>query len=124
VIGIRRQDYSVAETEACWYTEDESTVIRTKSIRIIKKMIDGTAKGLCTRGLEHLAPVEADARKERREDAYDAVMYEQEAQYNNGVCNPQRIASLYYEAASVESQRIAQETAANDAIVAIRIHNA
>jgi hypothetical protein len=122
VFGIRRQDYSVAETEACWYTDDESAMIRTKSIRIVKRMMAGTAKGLCTRGLEHLTPMEADARNGHREDAYDAVLDEQETQYAHGFNNPERIASLYYEAASCESQLRAQAMAANDAVSAVGIH--
>lgn len=116
-------EYSPQEKAACWFAKEEYSTIRQKSIRIVKHMIHGKAEGLCTRGLERMAPNAAAARDARKERAYDAVLDEQDLQHITKEINPERIAHLYREAGSKEAHLHAVQMGLLDSVMATKIHS-
>ena len=104
-------DYSTEEKNACWFSHHEYSIIHQRLGAIVRRMIEGEAEGMCIHGLEHMAPEASKARQARKESAYDAVMNEQELQFRSGVYDPERLSALYLEASSIESLRLAFDSA-------------
>jgi hypothetical protein len=124
-VHICRDDYSVHEKTMCWLTNDEYSIIRRRRRRSIESMLRGvtTTSDVCTRGLESKACYDAaEARADRIENAYEAVLDEQDIQHHQGRCDPERIASVYRDASSLESSLVAREWAIHDAVAAFSIH--
>jgi hypothetical protein len=96
-------DYSREEIERTWFLPEESFQIHQrciKEIMMLEKGIKLKGKKYCARGLENSTSQAQLAKKQNRRDAYDAVLDEQEEQYeNDDDYDDEAIAELYHEVA-------------------------
>lgn len=95
-------EFSDAEIKNGWYDKDDFNRMSDNVSEIAKLISDGetTLNGeeLCTRGLEHIVEEElADYRAEKMINSIDAVLDEQEEQWDEGNEEPGLIAELYAE---------------------------
>lgn len=84
------------ETEDLWFQPEEYEAIKRKTMALIRAVQDDQTGGVtyCTRGLERYFSV--DAVQEKRNDAWDSVLDEQEAQRTNREAfNMDRISKVY-----------------------------
>jgi len=92
-----------------WFQPQEYEAIKRKTMALIRAVQDDQTGGVtyCTRGLERYFTV--DDVQEKRNDAWDSVLDEQEAQrVNNEAFNPDRL-SIAYSATTVGSAENAME---------------
>jgi hypothetical protein len=95
-------EFSDDEIKHGWYDKDDFNRMSENVSDIAKLIADGetTLDGeeLCTRGLEHIVEEElADYRAEKMINSIDAVLDEQEEQWDEGKEEPRLIAELYAE---------------------------
>lgn len=120
--GLHRNDYTVDEISACWYSRDEASEITRKCVRLLSKFIEGKAENYCIRGLEQMTPEAARQRENTREDAYVAVLGEQQRCRNLSKSdNEEAIARKYRQAAAAYCQQVASEIGRIDEMVARKI---
>jgi hypothetical protein len=92
-------NYSDDEIEASWYDHFELKLIRRK-IRFANRL-EQDSESCCRRGAEglvHVARNVAVQRRKNRSAALEAVLDEQELQWEEGICDPGYIATAYKEA--------------------------
>lgn len=102
-ITISRHDYTDAELEASWFQEDEYTEITMQCCKQVRKMEKGKVfkdKKYCSRGLESLTRQAAMDKAYSRRLAFDAVLDEQDEQWQLGVVDEEAIAERYAEVSS------------------------
>jgi hypothetical protein len=90
-------DYTGKEIARTWYNDDELRVIAHKCHKIIRRMKNGIDNGkYCMRGLERMVGDRNDTLNRNRCNAYDAVLIEQEDQFEDGREDQELIAQLYH----------------------------
>jgi cell division protein FtsB len=112
-------DYTDAEIKACWYDEEDNTVITMECLKIIKKLAQGKAingRKYCVRGLERMAPKANEKRELNKTNAYIAVLQEQNNQLREGRSDPKEIARQYRYAAAKLCQHEAGKAGERDAL--------
>ena len=117
-------DFTQEEIEANWYTENEFELIRKAYLFIVKLMektrpFQDDDEELCSRGLESRTRDGARRRKRDVETAIDAVLSEQERQWEGSFYNAKQLATVYRQATAQacmaayvraqKDERIAQE---------------
>lgn len=95
-------EFSEDEIKNGWYDKDDFNRMSENVSDIAKLIADGETRldgeELCTRGLEHIVEEElADYRAEKMINSIDAVLDEQEEQWDEGKEEPGLIAELYAE---------------------------
>lgn len=93
------------ETKDLWFQPKEYDAIKRKTMALIRAVQDDQTGGVtyCTRGLERYFSV--DAVQDKRNDAWDSVLDEQEAQrVNNETFNADRMSELYSQTTRLSSQ--------------------
>jgi hypothetical protein len=108
-------DYSDEEIARTWYNEQEQEIIAHKCHKIIRKLKNNSIDSgqYCIRGLEGTAGARKSMINYNRRKAYDAVLYEQEAQFEDERDDQELIAQLY-RAVSAQCQIEATERGLND----------
>jgi hypothetical protein len=98
------KNYSSEEIEACWYQQEEYTIIRKGCCKQIKKLDQGkTLKDIkyCSRGLESYMRWAAKTKAQNRKLSINAVLDEQDWQRCSNVFNDEEaLAQSYIQAAS------------------------
>ena len=102
---MSRHDYSDEEFDACFYQEDEYSVITKECVKTIKKMQAGGGEGFknqkyCSRGLESHTSRGSASKSYNRRVAFDAVLDEQYDQLQLGVIDEDAIAYQYSQVSS------------------------
>jgi hypothetical protein len=97
---IHINDYTGGEIAATWLSAPEKHAIKTSILETLGLMQndDGNDEGFrlhCSRGLEHLTDEGAAGRSRRRATAINAVLDEQDLQYDNRKHDDQLIADSY-----------------------------
>jgi hypothetical protein len=100
VIGVEclhRNNYSMREFKATWYSQYELNKAGEESRRTIRSMIQGRfiGKHMCTRGLECRTLSGAIKREQNKAAGYFAVEDEQLRQWTNDAYDPQALADEY-----------------------------
>lgn len=92
-----RSEMSSEDIANTWYSKDEFKTMKTQYIPIVKKIAKKLelAEGEDPRGLEHKTPRGNKARQINRFQAMDAVLDEQERQWENERKDPEYIAQIY-----------------------------
>jgi len=86
------------DAEQIWYTRDEYDIIKARNSLIIKMMKTGSFEETeehTFRGLEHKLKDGFKQRRENKFNALNAVLEEQDKQYNRGIHEPEVIAKAY-----------------------------
>eukprot|EP00934_Nitzschia_sp_Nitz4_P002115 Nitzschia sp. Nitz4//scaffold289_size23394//9758//10390//NITZ4_008477-RA/size23394-processed-gene-0.12-mRNA-1//-1//CDS//3329545822//2115//frame0 len=90
------------EVSALWYSTDEYRLIKKSQYFALKLMENKEPfpddEDLCARGLESRTRNGSRLKRMNIESAWDAVLYEQEKQYNDGRYNTTLLAKIYREA--------------------------
>jgi hypothetical protein len=97
------KNYSPDEIEACWYQQEEYTIIRKGCCKQIKKLDQGKTlkdKKYCSRGLESYMQWAAKTKAQNRKLSINAVLDEQARQCCSNVFNDEALAQSYIQAAS------------------------
>jgi hypothetical protein len=100
---LASKDYTSKEIQACWYTAEETQRIHANCSKEIRKMEEETklkGKKYCPRGLEGHTAGGTALKQENRWLAIDAVLEEQMIQWEEGICDEDAIAEIYYRASS------------------------
>jgi hypothetical protein len=95
---INREGYSPEETLACYFTKEEYTISKESRRNTIKMIESGVCVNNAThyfRGLENKSREGRRRRQFNQVDALMAVMDEQDAQFHNGMNDPEMIAKFY-----------------------------
>ena len=100
-------DYTESEIEDSWWSEDEQRIQKEQRDKIVESIDKGlkSRRGGSFRGLEKLVVEGYVEMTRRRHRCIDAVMDEQERQWNNLTSNLERIAELSF----VNSQQCVKE---------------
>jgi hypothetical protein len=110
-------DYTAKEITRTWYNDVELHENANKCRKIIRKMRNGITNGkngqYCIRGLERMVGARNDKLNHYKCNAYDTVLYEQEAQYDEGRDDQELIAQLYH-AVSTQCQIEASQLGLSD----------
>jgi hypothetical protein len=112
-------EFSEDEIKNGWYDKDDFNRMSDDVSEIAKMVRDGlnhrNGEILCTRGLEHIVEEElANFRAEKMLNSIDAVLDEQEEQWDEGIDEPEVIAELYTEYAKLLAEE-AHEIGLRDA---------
>ena len=113
-------DYSDQEISSCWYSLEEYEEIGRKCDKVIEKLNQGkqvNSRKYCVRGLERMTNLIQARIACNKNDAYDAVILEQEIQREQNDYDPERIAYLYRELVSRQCHIDAYELGLYDARV-------
>ena len=79
-----------------WYTDAENDSIRSEARESVDYLTTSPdATDICRRGLEGYLPEGRKRKMSRRLKAWDAVLLEQDAQWEAGIVNIERIAAAY-----------------------------
>lgn len=114
---ISRSGYTSEEVNACWFNGNDYERIRFSCFAIIEMTENKTiTQKYCTWGLEALTSIGRVKRRCNKGEAVECVLEEQRRQYDEDVCDPERIASLYRGVVSERCQREAHERANLDAL--------
>jgi hypothetical protein len=98
---IHINDLSRSEVANSWYNSEEISGIKSECQLTINLASKGELhkwSNLCFRGLEYRTPDGSQRRSANKFAAWDAVMDEQEIQYQNGVQDEDALAQLYIQA--------------------------
>lgn len=117
---------SIASIRALWYIDAEYEAIKCDNRNTLKLMghgvhVSDNDEHVCYRGLEHRTKAGISRKIQRREDAYDAVLTEQERQIVSGKSDPRPISKRYLET-SGDGKLDALVAADADANFAVRQH--
>jgi hypothetical protein len=88
------KDYTPEEVKACWYTHDESQIIRKYCRQEIRKMNEEDTN-YCSRGLEGHTTVGGATKMRNRWLAANAVLDTQMIQWEEGIFDECAIAEIY-----------------------------
>jgi hypothetical protein len=112
-------DYEPHEVVATWYQKDEIAMIKEDMVATVRSKLRGELENdteeYCLRGLEVRTRVEAYKRKENKLRALEAVLDEQDGQFNAGFIN-ERVISLVYQRVSLRCRKEAYERGIRDEI--------
>jgi hypothetical protein len=100
-----------------WYSREEYEIIKARNRVLVKMKKSGKFEESdehSFRGLEHKLKESSEKRRTHKFDALNAVLEEQDRQYNRGLLNSEDIARRYRERSS-EAQEIAITIALKDA---------
>jgi hypothetical protein len=112
-------DYSDKEIASTWYNGEENHLIVHKCQKIIRRMKNNVDIGkYCVRGLERMSGARKESLNRNRCNAYDAVLYEQEAQFKTRRDDQELIAKLYH-AVCAQCQVEATEMGLSDEYAAV-----
>ena len=125
--GLQRGEYTDEELEACFTTEQDN---KRNQLDIVNNVTGArthgvNAEGICIRGLEYLVnPSDIQDRRTVKERHYDAILDEQDRQWDEDVfpTDCDAIAKVAI-ANSQDSRDKAQMVVAKDAVVARRIND-
>ena len=109
--------YGDHEREIVWYSREEYDIIKARNSLIIKMMKAGTfeeSEEHSFRGLEHKLKEGFKKRRNHKFNALNAVLEEQDKQYNKSSIDQEIIASAYREV-SLAAKEAAFENACRDA---------
>lgn len=109
--------YEVHERDSVWYTRDEYDIIKARNSLIIKMMKTGTFEESdehSFRGLEHKLKEGFKKRRTHKFSALNAVLEEQDKQYNKSTSDQEIIAKAYREV-TLAAKEDAFENACRDA---------
>jgi hypothetical protein len=94
--------YSELEIDNCWYSDDESDMMREKAEDVAECLENGMAtvkerygEAICHRGLEGLTHQGSLERRKNKDAGLDAVLDEQDLQDDEGFDDPDYIAHFY-----------------------------
>ena len=93
---IHRDEFQPAEKAAAWYCAEELREIKESVRKIVQLMETGEDGECCTRGLEARTRAGATRKRHNKLRARTAVIFEQEHQDWDGICDPEAIADKYY----------------------------
>lgn len=118
-----RAEYTSEEKKASWFQEDEYAQITRECCKQVRKMEKGEQlrdKKYCSRGLESHTRRASDAKSRTRKASIEAVLYEQDRQYEEGIEDDELISQFYIDSSSssqlwahrvaLQDQRAAEET--------------
>mmetsp|Transcript_13691 Transcript_13691/g.20185 ORF Transcript_13691/g.20185 Transcript_13691/m.20185 type:complete len:171 (+) Transcript_13691:221-733(+) len=90
-------DMTDDEVTATWYERQEMIDIKMTMFRELSDMLKGRVneEEFTFRGLEYRIKEGNDKRRENKFNAIDAILDEQEHQFNDGVDNPEKISECY-----------------------------
>ena len=96
------------DVETLWYTKEEFQLSRKSQMFIVKLMERGMSsldedEELCPRGLESRTRAGARRKNEAIEASWDAVLGEQEKQWEEGRFNAWALARIHFEASALSS---------------------
>jgi len=96
------------DVDALWYTKEEFQLSRKSQMFIVKLMERGMSsleddEELCPRGLESRTRLGARRKNETIEASWDAVLGEQEKQWQEGKFSAWSLARIYFEASAQSS---------------------
>jgi hypothetical protein len=117
-------DYTQEEISASWFDDDDYDEIADDYENIISKMnnkSNGSIKRnkYCSRGLERMTDIGSALANCNKNDSYDAVLEEQDAQWDNQEDDSgERIARFYREVASRRCHVEAHQRGMQDALIA------
>ena len=111
-------DYTQEEISASWFDDDDYDDIFDNCVEIIKNNGSIIRNEDCIRGLERMTDIGLALLNCNRNDSYDAVLDEQDVQWNNQEDDHgDRIARLYREVASRRCHLEAHQRGIQDALV-------
>ena len=120
-VGVRTcihlNDYTEDEVQATWYDKVDLAVIKLDVKATLTKMIQGdfTEDDICSsRGLESYTPEGAIRKRLHKNNTWNVVLDEQDAQRDQGINDPELIADLCHEQ-TAQSQVEANMIALRDA---------
>lgn len=122
---IHINDYTDEEVHACWYTHQENEIIKSESLLESSALLESEAADdddygkNCFRGLEHYIKPIAEQRLAHKDAALCAVLEEQELQREEGSFDPEYIAEIYENIASLSGVK-SRITGLNDRLEAIQ----
>lgn len=128
---ICRADYTPDELKTCFYNTKELREIDVANEFIVKTMQSDSgrvrnsdSRWFCTRGLDdYVLPHRLQQRKERLQDKWDDVFYEQQEQRCQGRNDQHRIARACQYSSTYPSERIALGQGLMDEFDAFSIHD-
>jgi hypothetical protein len=97
--------------ETLWFQDEEFQAIRRRSLDLVDKYDNGQMKGkkYCIRGLEKLTKSRRKKVMERKYDAWDAVLDEQDVQRDSGTWDEEYMANAYkYKTAEPQEDALRQ----------------
>lgn len=103
--------------EEVWYNKDEYDIIKARNSLIVKMMKTGNFEENgenCFRGLEHKLKEGFKQRRSNKFNALNAVLEEQDRQYNRGLSQPEIVAESYRRV-SLGAKEAAYDLACRDA---------
>jgi hypothetical protein len=95
---LHLNEYSENEVKMTWYNSNDAAVILKDCEQTIKAMVSCTSDKdieYCPRGLEYKTASGAQLRLRNRFNAWDAVLDEQDRQFQEGADNTERIGQVY-----------------------------
>eukprot|EP00545_Synedropsis_sp_CCMP1620_P008328 CAMPEP_0119003834 /NCGR_PEP_ID=MMETSP1176-20130426/793_1 /TAXON_ID=265551 /ORGANISM="Synedropsis recta cf, Strain CCMP1620" /LENGTH=220 /DNA_ID=CAMNT_0006955471 /DNA_START=33 /DNA_END=695 /DNA_ORIENTATION=+ len=114
-------NYEHEEKRNTWFTKTEMRNIKVGMAATLRAILSGEYQGdddrHCARGLEFRSRAGARKRKENKLMALEAVLKEQDDQYDDGIVNPTAI-SVVYQQVSLRPRISAHERGMNDEIAA------
>lgn len=114
-------DYAFEEKRNTWFNKTEMQNIKAGMAATLRLIVSGNYQGdddnHCSRGLEFRSRAGSRKRKENKLLALDAVLGEQDNQYNDGIINAKAI-SVVYQQVSLRPRIGAHERGVQDQIVA------
>jgi hypothetical protein len=92
-------DYSPEEKYSSWYCKEDIKAIKDVTKEVVSKMVQDEIENdaYCFRGLEARTIAGARRKRQNKIDARAAVFFEQEMQEEDGICDPEAIADVYYD---------------------------
>ena len=119
--GVARADYTDEEISASWYSDEDLTERRRRTMDIIFKLRQGEGDRYCVRGLESTMPEAATELAFTRRMACHTVLREQENQRLTQVYDPEAIARKYRNVSARVCQLAAYHIGHEDALEAINL---
>lgn len=116
-----RSDYTADELEASWFDSRDMKQMKVNA-RSEAKLLDSGVATLHSRGLESRTRAGRRNKKQSRINAYTAVFFELDYQYDEQIYNEDLIADAYFEYTE-HSAIAAHDLAKQDAMEAMAIHS-
>lgn len=111
---IRKEDMKEYVQKRYWMSAEDHAAIKEDCRQTVRKMMSGTVDdSCCTRGLEDRTKEGARRRKRTKDSVRRAVIFQQDVQSQEGICDPEFIAAISI-TKSKESARAAWEIALRD----------
>jgi hypothetical protein len=118
--GLALTDYTTEEIAASWFSNVENEAIHQKCKKVIRQMEKHPNQNkYCSRGLESMTGTRMDLKQQNRTNAFNAVMDLQDAQWEQGYKDQERIAE-HYQNVSLQCQIEAICIAEKDKLVLLK----